>query len=71
MGEKGGERQRVIKNQIEKRRKGNRTLSQKKNKKGRKKNFDKKSIKEKEPKIKVLAHELLASTLSNLILAPW
>jgi hypothetical protein len=34
MGEKGGERQRVIKNQIEKRRKGNRTLSQKKKQKG-------------------------------------
>jgi hypothetical protein len=42
MGEKGGERQRVIKNQIEKRRKGNRTLSQKKKtKRGGKKTLTK------------------------------
>jgi hypothetical protein len=31
----------------------------------------KKAIKEKEPKIKVLTHELLAFTLSYLMLAPW
>jgi hypothetical protein len=30
--------------------------------------FDKKTIKEKEPKIKVLTHELLASTLSYIML---
>jgi hypothetical protein len=30
-----------------------------------------KNNKRKEPKIKVLAHELLASTLSYLMLAPW
>jgi hypothetical protein len=35
------------------------------------KNFDKKAIKEKERKIKILAHELLASTLSYLMLALW
>jgi hypothetical protein len=35
------------------------------------KNVDKKAIKEKEPKIKVLAHELLASALTYLMLAPW
>jgi hypothetical protein len=52
-----------------KRRKDNKTLSQK-TKKGRKK-LDKKTIKEKEPKIKVLAHELLASTLFYLMLVPW
>jgi hypothetical protein len=34
----------------------------------KKKNSAKKTIKEKEPKIKVLPHELLASTLSYLIL---
>jgi hypothetical protein len=34
------------------------------------KKFDKKAIKEKESKIKVLAHELLSSTLSYLMLAP-
>jgi hypothetical protein len=31
----------------------------------------KKTIKEKEPKIKVMAHELLAFTLSYLMVAPW
>jgi hypothetical protein len=40
-------------------------------KKGRKTNFDKKTINEKEPKIKILTHELLAFTLSYLMLAPW
>jgi hypothetical protein len=34
-----------------------------------KKNFDKKAIKEKKPKIKVLAHELLTFTLFYLMLA--
>jgi hypothetical protein len=37
----------------------------------KKKKTDKKSIKEKEPNIKVLSHELLSFTLSYLILAPW
>jgi hypothetical protein len=49
-----------------KRRKGNKTLSQKSEKE--RDFFDKKAIK-KEPKINVLAHELLASTLSYLMLA--
>jgi hypothetical protein len=44
-------------------------LSQK-NEKGQK-NFDKKATKEKEYKIKILTHELLAFTLSYLMLAPW
>jgi hypothetical protein len=35
------------------------------------KKLDKKAIKEKELNIKVLSHELLASTLSYLMLAPW
>jgi hypothetical protein len=39
--------------------------------KGANKTFDKKVIKEKESKIKVLTHELLASTLSYLMLAIW
>jgi hypothetical protein len=56
-GETNGDK----KNQIKKRRKGNKTLSQKKQKGV--KNFDKKTIKKKEPKIMVLTHELLASTL--------
>jgi hypothetical protein len=64
---KGGKR-RTIKNQIEKRRKDNKTLSEKGWING--KNFNKKTIKEKKPKVKVLAHELLASTLSCLMLAP-
>jgi hypothetical protein len=51
-----------------KRRKENKTLSQK-SEKGREKKLDKKTIKEKEPKIKVLAHELLVFTLSYLMLA--
>jgi hypothetical protein len=45
----------VIKNQLEKRRKGNKTLSPKKQK-GAGFFFDKKAIEEKEPKIKVLEH---------------
>jgi hypothetical protein len=57
------------KKQIKKRRKDNKTLSQK-SKKMQGKNLTK-CNKRKEPKIKVLAHELLASTLSYLMLAPW
>jgi hypothetical protein len=34
-------------------------------------NLDKKAIKENEPKINVLTYELLAFTLSYLMLAPW
>jgi hypothetical protein len=45
----------------QKRRKDNKTLSQKMKRGGKK--LDKKAIKEKESKIKVQAHELLASTL--------
>jgi hypothetical protein len=51
-----------------KRRKDNKTLSQKAKRAGKK--LDKKAIKEKELKIKIQAHELLASTLSYLMLAP-
>jgi hypothetical protein len=51
----------------QKRRKCNKPLS-KKNEKGRK-FFDKKAIKEKEPKIKILTCELLTSTLFYLMLA--
>jgi hypothetical protein len=50
-------------------RKGNKTLSQK-SEKGREK-LDKKTVKEKEPKIKVMTHELLVSTLSYLMLVSW
>jgi hypothetical protein len=57
----------VIKNQIKK---DNKTLSQKSEKRGREKNLTK-GNKRKEPKIKFLAHELLASILSYLMLAPW
>jgi hypothetical protein len=57
------------KNQIRKRRKGNKMLSQR-SEKGWEKTWQK-GNKKKEPKIKVLAHELLASTLSYLMLAPW
>jgi hypothetical protein len=67
--EKGGKR-RAIKKYIEKGGKGNKTLSQKKQKGGGI-FFDKKSIKKKEPKIKLLEHKLLAFTLSYLMLAPW
>jgi hypothetical protein len=62
-------KQRAIKKPNQKRRKGNKTLSQKA-KKGREKNLTK-GNKRKEPKIKVLSHELLAFTLSYLMLAPW
>jgi hypothetical protein len=50
-------------------RKENKTQSQK-TKKGQGKNLTKDN-KRKELKIKVLAHELLAFTLSYLMLAPW
>jgi hypothetical protein len=39
--------------------------------KKRKKKLWQKTVKKKEPKIKVLAHELLAFTLSYLMLTPW
>jgi hypothetical protein len=68
--EKEGGKQRAIKKQIEKGKKGNETLSQKK-RKGEGKNLTKKVIKRKEPKIKVLTHELLGFTLSYLMLALW
>jgi hypothetical protein len=61
-------KQRTIKNQIKKR-KDNKTLSQK-SEKGEGV-FLTKDNKRKEPKIKVLAHELLASTLSYLMLPLW
>jgi hypothetical protein len=52
--------------------KGNKTLRCKREREnGRIKKTDKKTIKEKEPEIKVLAHELLVFTLSYLMLAPW
>jgi hypothetical protein len=66
--EKGGGKQRAIKNQNKKRRKGNKTLNKKNENEWKK--LDK-SNKKKEPKIKVPTHELLASTLSYLMLAPW
>jgi hypothetical protein len=44
-------------------------LSQKVKRNGKK--LDKKAIKQKKPKIKILVHELLAFTLSYLMLAPW
>jgi hypothetical protein len=49
-------------------RKCNKTLSQK-SEKGAEKNLTKDN-KRKKPKINILAHELLASTLSYLMLAP-
>jgi hypothetical protein len=62
----------VIKKPNRKRRKGNKTPKNKKGRiKRRRKNFVKKVIKEKEPKIKVLTHELLVFTLSYLMLASW
>jgi hypothetical protein len=61
-------KQGAIKNQI-KRRKGNKTLSQKSEKGAG--FFLTKNNKRKEPKIKVLSHELLVFTLSYLMLAPW
>jgi hypothetical protein len=62
----------VIKKPNRKRRKGNKTPKNEKGRiKRRRKNFVKKVIKEKEPKIKVLTHELLVFTLSYLMLASW
>jgi hypothetical protein len=58
------------KSQFDKRRKDNKTLSQKNENETEKKNFDRRQ-KKKEPKIKVPAHKLLASTLSYPMLAPW
>jgi hypothetical protein len=60
----------AIKKPNKKRRKDNKTLSQKSEKGVGKKNLTK-GNKRKEPKIKVLAHELLAFTLSYLMLALW
>jgi hypothetical protein len=59
----------MIKKPNQKRRKDNKTPSQK-SKKGQKKNLTKVN-KRNEPKIKVLTHELLAFNLSYLMLAPW
>jgi hypothetical protein len=59
----------LIKKTNKKRRKDNKTLSQKSEKEAGKKNLTKVN-KRKEPKINVLTHELLAFTLSHLILAP-
>jgi hypothetical protein len=59
------------KNQFDKSRKDNKTLSQKKKaKRGGKKTLIEDN-KKKEPKIKLPAHELLASTLSYLMLTLW
>jgi hypothetical protein len=60
-------KQMMIKNQIKKERKDNKTLSQK-TKNGQGKNLTK-GNKRKELEIKGLTHELLASTLSYLMLA--
>jgi hypothetical protein len=54
-----------IKTKTNSMRKENKTLSKKKVKRG-----GKKKLKKKEPKIKVPPHELLASTLSYLMLTP-
>jgi hypothetical protein len=63
-------KQRAIKKPNKKRRKDNKTLNQKSKKGAGKKNLIK-GNKRTEVKIKVLAHELLASTLSYLMLVPW
>jgi hypothetical protein len=63
------------KKQTEKGRKDNKKTETQKGEKGRikrkRKSKHKKAIKEKESKIKVLTHELLASTLPYLMLTPW
>jgi hypothetical protein len=59
------------KNQFDKGRKDNKMLSQKRKRKGAEKKLWQKTIKKKEPKIKVPAHELLSFTLSYLMLTPW
>jgi hypothetical protein len=69
---KQGWKWRTIKNQTEKGEKLIKLYVTKKWKKANKKEkIDKKAIKEKELKIKVLSHELLASTLFYLMVAPW
>jgi hypothetical protein len=68
-GTKQGRKRTGTKKIKSKKEKGNKALRNKMKRGG--KNFDKKAIKEKERKIKILAHELLASTLSYLMLAPW
>jgi hypothetical protein len=67
MSKKKGETKDNKKNQFDKRRKDNKTLNKKV------KSVEKKFLTEdkKEPKIKVLAHKLLAFTLYYLMLAPW
>jgi AAA15 family ATPase/GTPase len=57
------------KNKIDKKRKDNKTLSQKNE--NRRNFFLTEDNKKKEPKIKISAHELLAFTLSYLMLTPW
>jgi hypothetical protein len=59
------------KNQFDKTRKDNKTLSQKRKRKGAGKKTLTENNKKKEPKIKLSAHELLASTLFYLMLTPW
>jgi hypothetical protein len=59
------------KNQFNKSRKDNKTLSQKKKAKRDGEKTLTEDNKKKEPKIKLLAHELLAFTLSYLMLTPW
>jgi hypothetical protein len=63
-------KQRAIKKPNKKRRKDNKTLNHKSEKGVGKKNLTKDN-KRKESRINVLAYELLASTLSYLMLAPW
>jgi hypothetical protein len=58
------------KNQFNKIRKDNKILSQK-SEKGQEKKTLTEDNKKKESKIKVSTHELLASTLSYLMLIPW
>jgi hypothetical protein len=59
------------KNQFDKRRKDNKTLSQKRKRKWAEKKTLTEDNKKKEPKINVPTHELLAFTLSYLMLTPW
>jgi hypothetical protein len=59
------------KNQFDKTRKDNKTLSQKRKRKGAGKKTLTEDNKKKESKIKLSAHELLASTLFYLMLTPW
>jgi hypothetical protein len=66
--EKEGGKQMAIKNQIEK---GENAIKRQVKKAKRGDFFFDKSNKRKEPKIKILSHELLASTLFDLMLALW